>query len=138
VLGSNITATLATVNGSPGTCLNGVIVNAKGLVTGVPTALQKSTATNGYYFLANGFIEQWGQKSITGTASTSSSVSFPIAFPNSCLNVTVSDCNGASGTNLTWSAVISNTSTMTIYKTNASGTTSTASPLLCFWRAVGY
>ena len=43
----------------------------------------KSLATNGYRILPDGTIEQWGEATLTG--DTNQAVSFPIAFPNACL-----------------------------------------------------
>lgn len=46
----------------------------------------KSLSTNGYQKLSNGLIIQWGRSSASGGRT----ISFPIAFPNACLNVTAS------------------------------------------------
>ena len=46
----------------------------------------KSFATNGYQKLSNGLIIQWGRSSASGGRT----ISFPIAFPNACLNVVAS------------------------------------------------
>lgn len=47
-----------------------------------------SLSTNGYQVLPSGLIMQWGKTTLnTGTPSGSRIVSFPIPFPNSCLNV---------------------------------------------------
>lgn len=53
--------------------------------------------TNGYMKLPNGWIIQWGQVQVT----LSTNVTFPIAFPNSCLRVIV--CEGAANST-TWGA----------------------------------
>ena len=45
-----------------------------------------SLATNGYQKLPSGLIIQWGYVSAT-TSVEPQSVAFPIAFPNSCMNV---------------------------------------------------
>lgn len=46
-----------------------------------------SLATNGYQKLPSGLIIQWGSFSYTNGSNTSSSVTFPIAFPTACLQV---------------------------------------------------
>lgn len=45
---------------------------------------------NDWVPLAGGLIVQWGVAP-AGSSSSGSTVSFPVAFPNSCLSVTVSD-----------------------------------------------
>lgn len=58
-----------------------------------------STNANGYTYLPNGFIIQWG--TVSSTAGTySASASFPIAFPNVALSMSVSptqlgNCGGS-------------------------------------------
>lgn len=46
-----------------------------------------SAATNGYQYLHNGIIVQWGTNNPSGGNGT---IVFPIAFPNNCYNVTSS------------------------------------------------
>ena len=46
-----------------------------------------SKATNGYTYLPNGMIFQWGY--------TTGNVTFPITFPNSCSNVSITSTNTA-------------------------------------------
>lgn len=52
-----------------------------------------SLGGNGYQKLPGGLIMQWGSFSQTGS---STSVSFPISFPNACLNVQQTCANNAS------------------------------------------
>jgi hypothetical protein len=54
-----------------------------GLVQQLTVNLTPSATTNGYTFLPGALIMQWG----TTTVSSGSNVSFPIVFPNACLNV---------------------------------------------------
>ena len=51
-----------------------------------------SIAENGYTSLPNGLIMQWGRGQITNAGD----VGFPIAFPNSLVNVQVTDDGGGS------------------------------------------
>ncbi|MBA4709583.1 gp53-like domain-containing protein [Aquitalea aquatica] len=44
-----------------------------------------SFAANGYARLPNGLILQWGGQSSSGTSSSNLKVTFPMAFPNACL-----------------------------------------------------
>ena len=58
-----------------------------------------STSANGYIKLSNGLIIQWGEVTNTGSYSTGHSITFPIAFPNACLNMqNTAHRNGASST----------------------------------------
>lgn len=56
----------------------------------------KSAATNGYTYLPNGMILQWGTDTTAGAGSTV--ITFPIAFPNACLNATACIRSTAAGT----------------------------------------
>ena len=50
-----------------------------------------SKATNGYVKIANGLILQWGNVALGGNRQVT--VTFPITFPNKCLNVQASSRN---------------------------------------------
>jgi len=53
-------------------------------LVGGSTAVAKSLNTNGYVRFANGLIMQWGYRDTTSNPHT---ITFPLAFPNACLNV---------------------------------------------------
>jgi hypothetical protein len=57
------------------------------------TGGNQSLSGNGYQKLPGGLIMQWGTFSQTGASTT---VSFPISFPNACLNVQQTCANNAS------------------------------------------
>ena len=71
-------------------------------ITGAPTFVLASAFTssnqsrtaNGWQKLPGGLIMQWGQHN---SASNIESVTFPIAFPNACLNVQVTVMSGNTG-----------------------------------------
>ena len=50
-----------------------------------------SKSTNGYTYLPNGLIFQWGYLTANGT------ITFPIAFPNAAINVTFGNFGGENG-----------------------------------------
>jgi len=57
-----------------------------------------SKATNGYTYLPNGLILQWGVgDTATGAHSVSGEIYFPISFPNACFQVVVTPVNVVSG-----------------------------------------
>jgi hypothetical protein len=57
-----------------------------------------SATTNGYAYLPNGILLQWGVSStITGSTDQTATVTFPIAFPTSVFNITVGGIVNASG-----------------------------------------
>ena len=60
-------------------------VKAQGYLTSALQDTAHSFAANGYQKLSNGLIIQWGQ-----TTSGTSNATFPIAFPNACLQATTS------------------------------------------------
>jgi hypothetical protein len=66
-----------------------------------------SFTTNGYQKLSNGFTIQWGIFTHTGTTYT---LTFPIAFPNSCVSFSAGtyisgDTDGFSGGSTAWRAM---------------------------------
>lgn len=65
--------------------------------------------TPGYCYLPNGLILQWGT---TGVSSGATTITFPIAFPNSCLGVT---CTSYDTTNAAWSFIKSWTSSSFVW-----------------------
>lgn len=86
-----------------------------------------SQTTNGYTYLPNGIIMQWGFiPSIA--AATSTTISFPVKFPNTCLNATLSS-NTAN--QYVW---ISGFSAAVLTVDNSSGTSSCSA----YWFAVGH
>ena len=90
----------------------------------------ESFADDGYVKLDNGLIMQWGQET---AAEASETVTFPIAFPNACLNVTCTDyANGDTGgiTSATGIKTLP-TKTTVIFTCYTSATT-------FFWQAIGY
>jgi hypothetical protein len=87
-----------------------------------------SPAANGFTFLPNGILLQWGWRAAN---STSAFISFPVSFPTTCFSVVAVSNTGASG-NKTFVPGITqqNTSGCTILTSNA-----TASNV--HWIAVG-
>lgn len=58
----------------------------------------QSHATNGYVKLPNGTLFQWGQATPPSSSYQDWVVSFPISFPNACLNFQISDiCPSSNG-----------------------------------------
>jgi hypothetical protein len=90
-----------------------------------------SKATNGYTYLPNGLIMQWGAV-ISGT--NPQTISFPITFPTACLN-----CQGTHDQNPTVGQTISiyskTTSQFTIEQIDVSNT---GQPVRADWYAIGY
>jgi len=73
-------------------------VDGSGNVTWTPGDIGYSASknTNGWMKRPDGIIEQWGVYMMTTTSEITRNVTFPIAFPNGCWNVTVSDINSNS------------------------------------------
>jgi hypothetical protein len=101
----------------------------------------QNLATPGYVKLPNGLILQWGQAA--NVASSTTTTTFPIAFPTTCLAVTGSGfqvafgvqayivLNGKSVNSFTWGAFASNSGT-------APATSPTANQVQNWWFAIGY
>ena len=102
-----------------------VTVDSKGRITSATTAAiasgNSSKATNGYGFMPNGVLVQWG--TVSGTSAT-----WPIAFPTICGGVGTSSSNtGTGGSNNRCNNKTTSGATLGSY--NDSG---------CFFVAVGY
>lgn len=96
------------------------------LKTNIDSRFVNSKVQNGYTYLPNGLILQWGFKSATGGTMT---ITFPIAFPTACLNV-ISQLN-ANTQNYQSTTIGSLTTTQfTLYWDNAA--------IGVFWFAIGY
>jgi hypothetical protein len=92
-----------------------------------------SFGSSGYQKLPSGLIIQWGTVSLS--LDTLTTVTLPIAFPNSTLNIltTVSSTSGVSGVHSSYGAILSNSQ---IYVYLDSATTSLSRSI--FWFATGH
>lgn len=94
VISPNSSSAISTITIPAGTQITFVKVGAIWYAFGSGAASYQSTfgaslATSGYQKLPSGLIVQWGN----GTYGNSTAVTFPIAFPNSCLQVVVGPAN---------------------------------------------
>ena len=73
------------------------------LVRGLPADFTSSQASSGYQKLPSGLIIQWGQVSVSVSANTATqwTWTFPIAFPNACLQAFSTAGNNLGSTNTT-------------------------------------
>jgi hypothetical protein len=95
------------------------------LTAGAGGSFASSLATNGYQKLPGGFIRQWGQVTFSGS---STSGTFPIAFPNACLNMQASAFGSS---NYIAGCFASSASAFTLYSSIGTSVT------IC-WEAIGY
>ncbi|MEQ1228467.1 phage tail protein [Acinetobacter junii] len=95
---------------------------------------------NGYTKLPNGLILQWGtQDYASNPGEVSASITFPIAFPNSCLNISLTRKISAQSTDGDGTALlISTTQTMAHISLQHMNQTSTNSLRGYTWLAIGY
>ena len=70
------------------------VVNALGYTPVAPTDFSASLSPSGYQRLPNGFLIQWGIATSSGTSALNGVVTFPIAFPNACLNLSATPYGG--------------------------------------------
>ena len=107
---------------------NVLVINDSGNII---NAGAHSIAANGYSWLPNGLLMQWG--SYANANSTSNTISFPIDFPTTCFSVTVTGSatgiTNASATNLP-AVTATSTSTFAVITGNATHST-------IRWMAVG-
>jgi hypothetical protein len=97
-------------------------------------------STNGYFIMPNGLIMQWGEGNSMAGFQTQT-ITFPIAFPNACLNVQVSQklpspVTGATAEN---GIKVNGSPTKTSFAvfSNSTGSQNTTS-FLPMWFAIGY
>jgi hypothetical protein len=84
-------------------------------------------------------IEQWGE----ATTLNDVTVTFPIAFPNTCLNVVVCEANALSGTWGSGQPTVHGVSTVSPggfvhWTLQWSGSSWVSTNNSCYWRAIGY
>jgi len=90
----------------------------------------KSIGTNGYVWLPGGVLLQWGYKTISASSTT---VTYPIAFPTACLNVQITDrYDGDTG------GVADNASVRAAPGTTSVSVSSNAGLDGFYWVAIGY
>jgi hypothetical protein len=165
-LQSQITGVLPVGNGGTGaTSLTGYLVgNGTGAFTATPTipgsaitggfdasavtsgtfsqarlGMSQDTSSNGYVVLpgpsGGSIILQWGAVQRTGEGAASAS--FPIPFPNACLNATATIINPSSDFQFdVFANIVSVTTTaITVYLNRMEGETGT---FRAYWQAIGY
>ena len=78
-----------------GTATDKVLTASNASSLGGLSVSAESLAANGYVTLSNGLVIQWG--SFTCAANTSTTVTFPLAFPTACRSVVVSGSQDTGG-----------------------------------------
>jgi len=99
-----------------------------------------SATTNGWMKRPDGIIEQWGLYLQETTSETTRNVTFPIAFPDKCLNITVSDLNNAGNeANGMYAQVKSTSLTQTGFSVFIKSPNNTNKKWQgMYWRAIGH
>lgn len=93
------------------------------------TSSNQSLTADGYQKLPGGLIMQWGYSAITANGNTA--ITFPIAFPSSCVNVQVTQENDSTSDLYTYRV---NTVTTTGFNVRNSMTNTPSA----YWFAIGY
>lgn len=119
-----------------------VAERARGLFTGASNVL---LATNGWQRLPSGLIVQWGEYTTTlsvlpSTATTPTSLTFPLAFPTACANVQMTPRNPSNDAFAdSFPELISRTTTgFVMVPQNSAGSGSTLVMNGFHWLAIGY
>ena len=133
LIGTNITGTAASLTaGTATTCTGNAGTVTNGVYTTDFSGANQSKTSNGYQKLPSGLIMQWG--SSTSTSSTTT-ITFPIAFPTAGLNVQVtgiassSDTGGLDLSTSPRASSLTTTQFVTSTSTSANG---------FYWFAIGY
>jgi hypothetical protein len=106
---------------------------------GVTADATASIGQNGYIKHASGLIEQWGRDALTGGGG-STTITFPIAFPNQCFNV-VANVLGSPSTNVSRSIEVETYDASTVLLSGnqiATPGVVTAPTMTALWRAIGF
>ena len=96
---------------------------------GIPGTNHGLQATNGYQVDCDGIVRQWGLA--TSQSHGSNTVTFPLAFPNNCFNVTATLSGVAAGTATIYTSSLTQTN---FAATITDGTSTTDS---FYWFAIG-
>jgi hypothetical protein len=98
-----------------------------------------SFAQSGYTFLPNGCLIQWGKNTDFHTGQSSTTVTFPIPFPNICLIAVATAITDGNGGNDMWAQVV-NTFTATTFQVyiQSSATGGDDNTYGFTWIAVGF
>jgi hypothetical protein len=97
-----------------------------------------SIASNGYSKLPSGLIIQWGVTSASTAAARN--VTFPLAFPTACLNLTGTATNPTAGNSSNYdyfAQVVSFTASAAVFQMQIAGAGSIQSSQI-YWFAIGY
>lgn len=123
-------ATFALINGSSSQVFNvsPAVANAEAVNLG---QFSSSIAANGYSYLPNGLLIQWGVSNASGA------VSFPITFPNQCFSITASVANGSNSTPYFITTLLNNQSAFTAFAFN-SPTGNNIGSVAFYWQAIGH
>jgi hypothetical protein len=108
--------------------LSAVTANRINLVT--------SLSTNGYQIMPNGLIMQWGKiDNIDFNQTNQGPYTFPVAFPNNCLNI-VTTIIYDTAINGVWNANV-NTVTLSSFRVYGDYDSGTGTAPI-YWQAIGY
>lgn len=91
----------------------------------------KDLSTNGYMQFGNGLILQWGLSAAVG-ANNDVVVTFPLAFPTACLNVTTNAYETSQSTANTYVRAAPNTTQVTLHTSSSVGVDG------IYWIAIGH
>ena len=91
----------------------------QGLVVG--TANVTGAGVNGYSYLTNGILMQWGVAA--GVNTTAGSATFKVAFPTACIGVTASSQNVVWSVNAAGVMVINANSSVAVFRNGNTGST---------------
>lgn len=96
-------------------------------------------STNGYTKLPNGFILQWGEIVLSGASAQSSNAwpSFPVSFPNACINITGNASPRDTNTNAVACNFYIETSSNASFHYRLGGATNSTTTKIQ-WSAIGY
>lgn len=110
--------------------MSSVIRGSDGFDTANLGTTAGSLTTNGYAYLPNGLIIQWGITASIGVGG-SATVTFPIAFPSACKSVTTARVEASSANSYGISVSSASTTSVVIYSNGARAGAQ-------YWTAIGY
>jgi hypothetical protein len=130
----NGTITGISSGGLPNGIITGTTVADGNITTAklISSLYANSKTTNGYAYLPNGLIFQWGT---ANTGATTITITYPIAFPTACFHVKI--CRYAAGDTAGVAAVIGVGGPSTT-PGSSSQIFTVQSGITVYWTAIGY
>ena len=117
---ANISSTLASGNLT--------VTGSANITSNTLNIVSRSLTSNGYTYLTNGLIFQWGE--VTANSSSAGDITFPIPFTTSLYSITATCLSTVNSTTYNVNLLAANTTTANVRSANATSRS-------VYWQAIG-